>query len=70
MKRKDGEKSKWLQIFEILDKYSSSNYWVYAEHDEVNFGVDPKDVSQEDIDKLNSLDCITDIENECFFKFT
>jgi hypothetical protein len=64
----------WMEMseaFAIFAKYSDGKYgYVYAEHDRIDAGPDPKVVSPEDKARLEELDWhVDDIDGNMFYRF-
>lgn len=62
--------SDWAEAFTIFAKYDDKQYGVSAEHDEVYAGPSPSSVSEDDIEKLDSLGWTASEDYDCFHKFT
>jgi len=47
--------SELAEAFEIFAKYSDEKYPLHAEHDKISVHVNPKDVDQEDEERLEEI---------------
>lgn len=43
------------EAFQIFAKYTDENYVLHAEHDEINVSVNPNDVNEEDLERLDEI---------------
>jgi hypothetical protein len=59
-----------IEALQILLKYGNPDYPTHCEHDMLTIvGIDPKDVSQEDIQKLDELGFFVSNEYYAFISF-
>jgi hypothetical protein len=61
-----------IEALQILRKYGNPDYPTHCEHDVMTVGINPEDVSEEDIIKLDALGFFASSDyDECFqsFKF-
>lgn len=60
-----------IKALTILSKYiDASNRWpTYCAHDEFNVSVSPQEVSQQDIEALDSLGFFPNEEYDCFTSY-
>lgn len=55
-----------IAALQILLKYGDKRYPTHCEHDILRVIYDPREVSQEDIARLEQLGFLVDWEEECF----
>ena len=58
-----------IKALQILLKYDNPDYPTSCEHDILRIYVDPKLVSNDDIDKLEDLGIDADDEHYCFYSY-
>lgn len=56
-----------IKALQIFAKYTDSDYPTHCEHDTLYVLVDPEDVSEEDMEKLEELHFIPDCEYPYMF---
>jgi len=60
-----------IEALLIFRKYGNPEWPTHCEHDVMHVSIDPHDVSEEDIDRLDELGFFEDDEFDCFksYKF-
>ena len=58
-----------IQVLEILKPYVGDKYFTGCEHDIMYFYVNPEEVKEEDVIKLDELGVFVDDDIECFSSY-